>query len=106
MDTSLEQPKVEEITKAPKNATHEQLVEEVKIDEFAPNNSERPDVTGKDAQQVDIGNILGMIEVVSAVPTSKPRNLYQQVKIYRNGTTKRLYVYNYKADAWYYVALT
>lgn len=62
--------------------------------------------TGKDAELVDISQIVGLIEVVDTVPSSVPRRLFDQVKIYKNGGTKRLYVYDYKNHSWYYVALT
>lgn len=53
-----------------------------------------------------IRNITGFMEVVDAVPTEPPRTFWEQIKIYENGATKRLYVYNYVAKAWRYTALT
>lgn len=41
-------------------------------------------------------NIKGLFEVVSAVPTEAPKDLYGSVKIY--GTT--VYFYNYITNAW------
>lgn len=66
----------------------------------------QPSPTGKDAEPVDIAQIVGFFEVVDTVPTAAPTRLRDQIKIYVNGGTKRLYTYDYKNDAWYYVALT
>lgn len=51
-------------------------------------------------------DIRGLFEVVSAVPTAIPRTVYDQVKIYVNSTTYRLYWYDANAHVWHYVTAT
>lgn len=55
---------------------------------------------------VDLKNIQSLFEVVDAVPTHTPHAVYDQVKIYVSGGTKRLYIYDYKTPAWLYAGLT
>lgn len=50
--------------------------------------------------------VLGMFEVVSVVPTTAPRTAYEQIKIYTNSTTYRLYWYDWKNHAWRYATGT
>jgi len=58
---------------------------------------------------IDIYNILGMAEVVStttsAITTSVPTSLYEQIKIFNDGSTKKLYVYDYYNKAWLSVTI-
>ena len=64
---------------------------------------------GLDAPKVNVKNLEGLLTVVDAVPTETPRNAYEQVKIYSNGGTRRLYVYvidSAGSGAWRYTALT
>lgn len=56
-----------------------------------------------DGPQTNIKNILGFYEIVSAAPTAVPKNIYQQIKLYVNGATFRIYFYDYKAGAWRFV---
>jgi len=51
-------------------------------------------------------DIFGLFETVSTAPSEAPTNVYQQVKIYVNGATYRLYLYDAVGHAWHYVALT
>lgn len=51
-------------------------------------------------------DIFGLFETVSAVPAGKPKGPYDQVKIYVNGATLRLYWYDGVADVWHYVTAT
>lgn len=51
-------------------------------------------------------DLLGMFEVVSAVPTLTPRTAYDQIKIYSNSTTYRLYWYDWVNNAWRYATGT
>lgn len=44
--------------------------------------------------------IIGLFEVVSAVPTGVPTSPYDQIKIYTNSTTYRLYWYDQVNHAW------
>lgn len=57
-------------------------------------------------EEININNIIGMFEVVDTAPTAKPTNLKNQIKIYRNGATKRLYWYDQVNDSWDYVSGT
>lgn len=64
---------------------------------------------GLDAPPIDLMDLVGLIEVVSAAPTLVPKNFFDQVKIYSNGGTRRLYVYvtdSAGSGAWRYTALT
>lgn len=51
-------------------------------------------------------DVFGMFEVVSAAPTGVPHTVYDQVKIYTNSTTYRLYWYDWVGRAWHYVTAT
>lgn len=64
---------------------------------------------GLDAPPVSFMDLAGLIEVVSAVPTKVPKNLFDQVKIYSNAGTRRIYFYvtdSPGSGAWRYAALT
>lgn len=64
---------------------------------------------GSDAAQINLSDLIGLIEVVSAAPTLVPRNLFEQIKLYSNGGTRRLYVYvtdSAGTGAWRYTALS
>lgn len=61
---------------------------------------------GTNSEPIDFKNLRGLLQVVSAVPTSKPTSIYQQILIYVNGATLRLYVYDALNDAWRYATLT
>lgn len=51
-------------------------------------------------------DLIGLFETVSAIPTGIPRTLYDQIKIYVNSTTLRLYWYDANAHVWHYVTAT
>lgn len=51
-------------------------------------------------------DIAGFFQVVSTVPAATPQSLYDQVKIYTNGTTYRLYWYDTTAHTWHYATGT
>lgn len=51
-------------------------------------------------------DIQGLFETVSAAPTNIPKSPYDQVKIYVNGATYRLYWYDGVGHAWHYVTAT
>lgn len=51
--------------------------------------------------RVNLYDIFGLFQTVSAVPTAVPKSIYDQIKIYINGSTKKLYVYDYTGNAWY-----
>jgi hypothetical protein len=51
-------------------------------------------------------DIQGLFDVVSDVPTNTPANIFDQIKIYENAGTHRLYWYDNVARAWRYTAGT
>ena len=57
-------------------------------------------------QRVNIFDIFGLFQTISFVPTVKPNNIFDQVKIYVNSTTYRLYIYDFVNNVWHYVTLT
>lgn len=64
---------------------------------------------GSDAPQINFLDLLGFIESVDAVPTIVPKNLFDQVKLYSNAGTRRIYFYvmdSVGVGAWRYAALT
>ncbi len=54
----------------------------------------------------EASNLLGSFETVTAVPTAIPKNIYNQIKFYSNGTTYRIYIYDQKNGVWRYASLT
>lgn len=64
-------------------------------------------VTALEEKRVNLNtDVFGLFETVSAAPTGVPRDLYDQIKIYVNGGTYRLYVYDVTGRAWHYATLT
>lgn len=64
---------------------------------------------GLDAPPVNLSDLIGLIEVVSSVPTKIPKAIFDQVKLYSNGGTRRVYFYvtdSAGSGAWRYAALT
>lgn len=51
-------------------------------------------------------DVFGLFEVVSAVPAGIPHDVYDQIKIYSNSTTYRLYWYDSTSAAWRYATGT
>jgi hypothetical protein len=51
-------------------------------------------------------DLFGLFEVVSAVPAGAPKIPYDQIKIYTNGSTYRLYWYDPVNNAWRYATGT
>lgn len=51
-------------------------------------------------------DLIGLFQTVSVVPTAVPQSPYQQIKIYVNSTTYRLYVYDGVGRVWHYATLT
>ena len=49
---------------------------------------------------------LGVIEVVSSVPTHTPVHPLKKIVIYKSGATYRLYVWDNQNNAWNYASLT
>ena len=55
---------------------------------------------GRGISKVQLRELSGFIEVVAVIPTHIPRSFWDQVKLYVNGATKTLYVYDYKGNQW------
>lgn len=51
-------------------------------------------------------DVFGLFENVTAVPTIIPHDVFDQIKIYRSGTTYRLYWYDNATAIWRYVTGT
>jgi hypothetical protein len=56
--------------------------------------------------QNQLRDVFGNIEVVDTAPTEVPVRLDQQIKLYANGSTYRLYLYDTLNGAWRYSSLT
>lgn len=64
---------------------------------------------GMDSPRLALQSLIGLIEVVSTVPTGVPKTFFQQVKLYSNGGTRRVYFYvtdSVGSGAWRYATLT
>ena len=51
-------------------------------------------------------DVWGLFQTVSAVPTQIPTTPYEQIQIYVNSTTFRLYWYDAVGHAWHYIVAT
>lgn len=51
-------------------------------------------------------DIVGLLETVSTAPSGVPKNVYDQIKIYKNGSTYRLYWYDAANGDWFYATGT
>ena len=60
---------------------------------------------GTNSEQISIRTLSGFIQTVAAVPAWTPRNLFEQVAIYKSGATIRLYIYDSANNAWRYATL-
>ena len=57
-------------------------------------------------QTTYLNELVGILETVSTAPAGKPTTLIDQIKIYVNGATYRLYWYDAKNNVWHYVTAT
>lgn len=53
-----------------------------------------------------LDSIFGNIVVQSTVPDGRPTKIGEQLVMYVNGATYRLYIYNYQDNTWRYATLT
>lgn len=53
-----------------------------------------------------IDDLLGMFQTVSTAPTATPKRIINQIQIYTNGGTLRLYWYDTTNNTWHYVTAT
>jgi hypothetical protein len=51
-------------------------------------------------------DLFGFFKTVSTAPTEVPNSFFNQVQIYTNGSTYRLYWYDYTNGAWHYITAT
>ena len=56
--------------------------------------------------QLYVKSLFGFFETVSTAPSGVPKTTYDQIKIYVNGATYRLYWYDSVGNAWHYVTAT
>lgn len=56
--------------------------------------------------QIYLRSLFGLFETVSVAPTTIPKTTYDQIKIYVNSTTYRLYWYDSVGSVWHYVTAT
>lgn len=61
---------------------------------------------GTNSAKLQFWDLLGFIETVTTAPTHMPVDIFDQIKLYQNATTYRLYIYDTLNNAWRYVALT
>jgi len=61
---------------------------------------------GTNSEKLHIRDFTGFIATVDAVPTHEPKGFYDQFKMYVNGATLRLYMYDYTNGTWRYATLT
>lgn len=57
-------------------------------------------------QPIYIRDLQGTFRTVSVAPTDKPKSVVDQIVIYKNGTTYRLYWYDTANDQWHYITAT
>lgn len=57
---------------------------------------------GNFSQRVNLFDLFGNIQTTDIVPTDVPKNIYGQFVIYKNGTTYRLYWYDFVNKVWKY----
>lgn len=55
---------------------------------------------GVDLERTALRDLGGFIEVVPAAPTHIPKNFYDQIKIFIDAGTPKLYVYDYVNTTW------
>lgn len=66
---------------------------------------------GANSKQININDLVGIIKTVSVAPSvgtnvPLPSTFADQFRVYKNGSTKRLYVFDTVNKIWSYVTLT
>lgn len=46
------------------------------------------------------GNLFGMFQTVTTAPSAPPRNFLDQIQLYKNGSSVKLYVYDLANATW------
>lgn len=54
----------------------------------------------------ELRDFTGLFKTVSAAPSGVPRKMIDQIVVYTNGATLRLYWFDAKAGVWHYVTAT
>lgn len=72
---------------------------------------EKRDITthshdGNNSTRISLDTLEGLFETVSAVPKHNPKTIFDQIKIYSNGTTYQLYWYDVSNNKWRYTTGT
>ena len=63
--------------------------------------------SGSREPRISILDVFRLVETVSVVPTGiAPKGVFDQIKIYSNAGTLRLYIYDVTGAAWHYTTLT
>ena len=64
------------------------------------------DHNGENSQRIAVDSLTGIVRTVSTVPSYSPTKIADQIVLYVNGGTKRLYTYDTSTKAWMYTTLT
>lgn len=75
-------------------------------DERSLNDVRKHTHDGANSQNINIKNLIGFIPTVAAVPLWIPKAFSEQLAVYKNGVTIRLYIYDTANNVWRYTALT
>lgn len=65
-----------------------------------------PELPSGIQQPIFLNQIVGMFQTISSAPTLPPRFMFDQIQIYINGATKRLYCWDNTGQAWHYITFT
>lgn len=89
----------------PTNDNQDFTTNEVKIVEREKRKGKLSGVTehkhdGADLERTTLRDLGGFIEVVPAAPTHIPKNFFDQIKIFIDAGTPKLYVYDYVNNTW------
>ena len=68
--------------------------------------NKKDSIPSGDTPMTNLRDIWGLFKVVSSAPVTSPRKLQEQIVIYKNGGTKRLYWYDPINGVWSYVTAT
>ena len=80
----------------------EELEEPLKVPESEPIEVLEP----TKEKTTNIEDDLKIFKHITSAPTHSPRDPLERIKIYKSGSTYRIYIYDEVADAWHYVNLT
>lgn len=59
---------------------------------------------GNDGNRIDLADLVGFLQLVTAAPTGTPKTFWDSVKLYDTGGVRRLYLY--VNGSWRYCVLT